>query len=483
MADSPIIVWFRNDLRLSDNPALDAAVERGGPIIPIYIWSPDEEADWQLGGASKVWLHYSLQSLNEALEASNSRLLIRSGQSLPIIQEMIQETNAQAVYWNRRYEPYSIQRDSIVKSELKKQNIDAKSFNGSLLFEPWEIQTKQEQPYKVFTPFWKTCTSLPEPDEPTSAAHKIQSIKHWPKSQKLETLNLLPKIQWHNGILNSWSIGEAAAKKQLRHFISEAMSEYSVGRDIPGKPLTSRMSPYLHFGEISPRQIWHEVVFALSNNDTGNDSTSAWAFLREVGWREFAYHLMYHFPHTTTDPLREKFSRFPWKSNPRFLQAWQKGETGLPIIDAGMRELWATGWMHNRVRMVVASLLVKNMLVPWQEGARWFWDTLVDADLASNTFGWQWTAGCGADAAPFFRIFNPIAQGEKFDGDGEYVRKWVPEINNLPDKWIHKPWEAPATILNDAGVTLGKNYPYPVVDLKITRQDALEAYQTLKRMK
>ena len=477
---SPIIVWFRKDLRLRDNPALAAAIEKGAPILPLYIWSPDEEGAWLLGAASKVWLHHSLLLLSESFKQKKSRLIIRTGKSLDVLQDVIQKTKASTVYWNRRYEPHSIQRDTLIKTGLNQQNIEIKSFNSSLLFEPWEIQTKQETPYKVFTPFWKTCTSLPEPNAPVEAPNAITPIKNWPNSEQLLSLNLLPKIAWHTGILNSWEIGEKGAHAQLNNFISNALADYSEGRDLPSQALSSRMSPYLHFGEISPRQIWHKVTHSLQSVRHEKYRKSAWAYLREIGWREFAYHLLYHFPHTPTQPIREEFSRFPWKKDEEFLAAWRIGQTGIPFVDAGMRELWHTGWMHNRVRMVVASLLVKNMLVPWQEGAKWFWDTLVDADLANNTLGWQWTAGCGADAAPFFRIFNPISQGEKFDADGEYVRKWVPEIKRLPNQWIHKPWQAPASILADAAVTLGKSYPNPIVDLKSSRQEALEAYQELK---
>ncbi len=474
------IVWLRNDLRLRDNPALDEAIQRGEPVYPIYIWSPDEEGDWRLGGASKVWLHHSLTSLDESLNRKGSRLIIRAGDALTELRSIVQETGATAVYWNRRYEPYTIDRDSKVNKALKDHNIEAKRFNASLLFEPWEISTQQEQPYKVFTPFWKACTSLPEPDEPSILPNIVRPPEKWPWSLEISEIKLLPNIGWHQGIQREWTPGEDGAHKQLKSFVQNAMVEYSDGRNIPGKRYTSRMSPYLHFGEISPRQVWHEAKNSLDNSDSPKKNKSAWSFLREIGWREFAYHLLYHFPETPTEPLRSQFKQFPWIQNEDYLKAWQKGETGYPIVDAGMRELWTTGWMHNRVRMVVASMLVKNMLIPWQEGATWFWDTLVDADLANNTLGWQWTAGCGADAAPYFRIFNPVSQGEKFDADGEYVRKWVPEIAALPNKYIHSPWQAPYSILNDAGVKLGASYPKPVIDHKVTRQEALDAYQQIK---
>lgn len=480
MSNTPTILWLRNDLRLRDNPALDAAVKRGRPIIPVFIWSPDEEGDWPTGGASKVWLYGSLCALNDSLHRKRSRLIVRSGKTHDVINQLIHESKASAVYWNRRYEPFAVDRDARIKSTLKSQNVDAKSFNSSLLFEPWEISTQQEQPYKVFTPFWKACTSLTEPDEPSILPNTLRPLETWPASVAIDSLGLLPSIHWHQGIRDSWTPGEVGAHKQLKRFVQNAMAIYSEGRNIPGQQYTSRMSPYLHFGEISPRQIWHEVKNSLAGIDSEQGVKSAWCFLREIGWREFAYHLLYHFPHTTTEPLRPVFKNFPWNHNSDSLQQWQRGETGYPIIDAGMRELWTTGWMHNRVRMVVASFLVKNLLLPWQDGAQWFWDTLVDADLANNTLGWQWTAGCGADAAPFFRIFNPVSQGEKFDHEGHYVRMWVPEIKELPDKWLHKPWEAPDAVLSDAGIKLGRTYPQPIVDHKLTRHEALEAYQQIK---
>lgn len=469
------IVWFRQDLRLRDNLALIAAAKRG-PVIPVYIWAPEEEGRWEPGGASKWWLHQSLVSLQSELEKLGSRLIVRSGSSLEVLKKLVDETGADAVFWNRRYEPEIIKRDTKVKTELRAAKIETESFNAALLYEPWEIVNLQNAPYKVYTPFWRACLKKGEPQQPQKAPSKLETPKSFPKSLKISELKLEPKIPWDVGMRAAWTPGEDGAAAELKRFLGKVVKDYSETRNLPAVVGTSRLSPHLHFGEISPREIWH-----ASKKAGGGASEET--YRKEIVWREFAYHLLFHFPHTTDKPLRAEFERFPWRKNKKHLQAWQKGNTGYPIVDAGMRELWTTGWMHNRVRMIVASFLIKDLLIAWQEGAAWFWDTLVDADLASNTLGWQWTAGCGADAAPFFRIFNPTSQGEKFDPDGGYVKKWCPELKALPSKWLHRPWEAPPEVLKAAGMRLGKDYPAPIVDHAEMRDEALDAFDSISSRK
>ncbi len=453
------IVWLRLDLRLEDNPALHAAVQRGAPVIPLFIWSPGDNGAWAPGGASRYWLHQSLTALAASLESRGSRLLIRTAPTAnDALQAVIEETGADAVYWNRRYEPALIKRDTAIKSELTSRGIAVESFNSALLHEPWEIKNKQGAPFQVFTPFWKTCLNSSSISAPLPAPKHIAPPKKWPQSLPLASLELEPRIDWAKGIRAAWSLGEVGAQDQLTRFL-DSIAAYPEDRDRPDRVGTSRLSPHLHFGEIGPRQVWHAAREHGALATTPGVARGEEKFLAEVGWREFAHHLLFHFPHTTTKPLRENFERFPWLKNKSHLRAWQEGLTGYPIVDAGMRELWHTGWMHNRVRMIVASFLTKDLLIPWQEGAKWFWDTLVDADLASNTLGWQWTAGCGADAAPYFRIFNPTSQGIKFDPNGEYVRTWVPELAKLHAKWIHEPDSAP----DDVRVRGGGGGDRPVI--------------------
>ncbi len=485
------IVWFRLDLRLADNPALEAAVNRGGPIVPVFIHAPDEERPWSPGGASNWWLHQSLKSLAASLRELGSQLIIRRGPTTEALHALVNETGATAVFWNRCYEPAVIARDTIVKDALRSDGVEVESFNAALLHEPWTIQNQSGKPFRVFTPFWRHCMAKPDPTKPLAVPRKLNAPATGPKSLPLAALELEPKIKWAEGMRAAWQPGEAGAHAQLKRFLGAAFTHYSTDRNRPDLTGTSRLSPHLHFGEISPRQIWHTVAadvrrripgakadHLLTSVATGDWRTSQ--FLTEIGWREFAHHLLYHFPQTPQLPLREDFKRFPWRKDAAFLASWQKGVTGYPIVDAGMRELWTTGWMHNRVRMIVASFLVKDLLLSWTEGARWFWDTLLDADLAQNTLGWQWTAGCGADAAPYFRVFNPISQGEKFDPHGDYVRRWCPELAKLPDAWLHQPWQAPPEILARAGLVLGRDYPEPIVSHAIAREVALEAFASLK---
>ena len=459
MVQSPAIVWFRQDLRLCDHPALAAAIERGGPVVPVFIWAPEEEGAWPPGGASQWWLHHSLTALAADLEKHGSRLIVRRGRSAAELERVIAETGASAVFWNRRYEPASIARDRAVKASLRERGVTAESFQGNLLQEPWTIKNGAGQPFRVFTAFWKACLRETVPAAAKDAPGRMPAPAKWPHSLTVADLALQPTIDWAGGLRETWEPGEAGAQTQLARFRKEAIEEYSSGRDRPGVVGTSRLSPHLHFGEISAGQIWRAV--------SGHE-----AYLRQIGWREFAHHLLFHNPESPERALRHEFDDFPWRPDAKALKAWQRGRTGYPLVDAGMRELWHTGWMHNRVRMVVASFLVKHLLIGWQAGAAWFWDTLVDADLANNTLGWQWVAGCGADAAPYFRIFNPVLQSEKFDAAGDYIRRWVPELAALPNDLIHRPWDAPL---------FPPNYPRPIVDHDLARKRALAALATITR--
>lgn len=470
---APSIVIFRLDLRIEDNPALSAAVERGEQVIPLYIWDPQDEGEWAPGAASRWWLHFSLQSLAEELKEIGLKLIIRRGDAKSVINKVLEETGADAIFWNRRYEPLAIKRDRQIRNHFQQQGIYVESFNGSLLYDPLIIANKMGKPFKVFTPFWKACLTLEEPSQPIPMLKKSCSTPSL-STEAVESLELLPKIHWDAGIRRSWIPGAPEAKKILNQFIQNKIVNYVRDRDRPDQEGVSHLSPYLHFGEISPRMIWHSAKRSeLSEGREG--------FLRQLGWREFAHHLLFHFPHTPDLPLREEFISFPWQEDRNLLKAWQQGKTGYPLVDAGMRELWTTGWMHNRVRMIVGSFLVKDLLISWVEGEKWFWDTLVDADLANNTLGWQWVGGCGADAAPYFRIFNPITQGEKFDPEGNYVRKWIPEIAQLSNEWIHQPWEAPENELRKAGISLGLNYPFPIVDHAEARKLALSAFDAIRK--
>jgi deoxyribodipyrimidine photo-lyase len=473
------IVWLRQDLRLGDNPALQAACQRGGPVVPVFIWAPEEEGAWPPGSASKWWLHQSLEQLAKAFDAAGSELILRRGSSPAELRQVAEATGAHAVFWNRRYEPAAIARDRQVEQALRAAGLQTESYNGGLLHEPGTIQNKAGRPFQVFTPFWRTCLASGQTGAPLPAPRKLIAPSRRPASLPLMVLGLEAVHSWTDGLRTAWRPGSGGAKVELRRFLRGGLLHYDQGRNRPDLTGTSRLSPHLHFGEISPRQVWHSVQSFAETRAIPAAEWRRWQFLTELGWREFAHHLLFHFPHTTEQPLRSGFARFPWRSHAQWLHAWQRGQTGYPLVDAGLRELWATGWMHNRVRMVVASFLVKNLLISWQEGARWFWDTLVDADLANNTLGWQWTAGCGADAAPFFRIFNPVSQGEKFDPAGGYVRRWVPELARLPDRWIHQPWQAPPAVLAAAGVDLDRTYPRPIVSHLISREVALEAYRRL----
>lgn len=477
-----IIVWFRNDLRIQDNPALMEASKTRLPLIPLYILDEESEGIRKMGAASKVWLNHALIALNKDLKGN---LLLMKGPAQECLQTLIKVTSSKGVFWNRCYEPASIERDKKIKSYLQKNDIQAKSFNGSLLWEPMETLKADGTPYRVFTPFYKNAISaLPPPRTPLGAPQnlKFHDGKNFEKALQnlsFEELSLLPKDKnWHEKLIKSWNVSERGAHQRFEQFLDEGLPVYKNGRNFPSKPYVSRLSPYLHFGQISPHQLWEKVEKFTSQKDIAASTAS---FQNELGWREFSTYLLYHFPKLPTENFQKNFDKFPWQNNTNYLKAWQKGQTGYPIIDAGMRELWKTGYMHNRVRMIVGSFLVKNLLLHWKEGEAWFWDCLFDADLANNTTSWQWVSGAGVDAAPYFRIFNPVTQSEKFDKDGDYIRTYLPELSHLPNNHIHTPWMAPEAALSKAGVNLGVDYPHPIVDLKTSRQIALDAYQQIKK--
>ncbi|HET9694254.1 MAG TPA: deoxyribodipyrimidine photo-lyase [Steroidobacteraceae bacterium] len=476
---STALVWFRRDLRLADHPALAAAVAHAERIVAVYVHSPEEDGAWRAGAASDWWLHHSLVHLDAALRERGIALTVRRGPATRALLALVEETGATHVYWNRLYEPAPVARDTALKAELRSRGLTCASFNGTLLCEPWQVRTAQGGPYKVFTPFWRACQAqLDALPAPLPAPTHLRGPRRTPRSEPIAALELLPRVRWDAGLAATWVPGEAGAHARLAEFCRESLAGYDSGRNRPDQPASSRLSPHLHFGEVGARQCLVAARNAVV--DAPAARASADAFVRELGWREFACHLLHHFPHTAGAALDERFAHFAWSRDEALLAAWQQGRTGYPLVDAGMRELWSTGWMHNRVRMIVASLLTKNLRQPWLDGARWFWDTLVDADLASNTLGWQWTAGCGADAAPFFRIFNPVLQAERYDPQRIYLRRWLPELARLPDAWIHRPWQAPPDVLAAARVTLGTTYPRPIVDFAKSRRDALAAYARIR---
>jgi len=466
------IVWFRQDLRRRDNPALAAAAATGA-VIPIFILDhAASDSRWSLGGASRWWLHHSLAALREELGG----LLLLKGEPCDLLPELVTTTGASAVYWNRCYEPLAIARDKETKALLQARGIEARSFNGSLLHEPWEIATRGGEPFKVYTPYWRA--SLKAPVAAPLAAPKLTIDQASASGDWLEDWGLCPsRPNWAEGWEAIWRPGEAGALARFDGFVRDDLAGYESRRDRPDPPGTSRLSPHLRWGEISPRQIWARL--ALQAEDPAKRQ-GADKFLSEVGWREFSYHLLYHFPTLPEENWRPEFDAYPWRDSVGDLKAWQRGATGYPLVDAGMRELWQTGWMHNRVRMIAASFLIKHLRIDWRQGEAWFWDTLVDADLANNAAGWQWVAGSGADASPYFRIFNPILQGEKFDPNGDYVRRWCPELAALPNKFIHAPFKATAEVLDRAGIKLGQTYPAPIVDHDQARAAALDGYRRIR---
>ncbi len=466
------IHWFRQDLRLSQNPSIEALSKKVDQIIPIYILDPKQ----RIGSVSKWWLEQSLKNLSDNIQKNNGKLKIFVGNPSDIIQSLTLNKNIECFYWNRLYDPYSISRDKKIKSLLKHEDIDCLTFNGYLLNEPWEIKNKSRSFFKVFTPYWRHCNEIIRNRKHNKI---IQNIKfynlNFKNSTTIKDLNLTnKKLKWTDKIHKHWLPGENNAQIQLKEFIHNKADNYSIGRDRPDQNFTSKLSPHLHFGEISPMEIYNKVSVSKKINSQNKDK-----FLAELGWRDFSYNLLYHYPDMIKNPIQNKFKNFPWLKDDKNLKKWQKGYTGIPIVDAGMRQLYEIGWMHNRVRMIVGSFLTKNLLLHWRLGEEWFFDTLVDADIGSNSAGWQWISGCGADASPYFRIFNPILQGQKFDPKGEYVKKYIPELQNVTNKFIHNPWEMSEENQKNCGCRIGKNYPAPIVDLKETRNRALSAFKTI----
>ena len=468
------IMWFRQDLRLNDNPAIIEANNSGLKILPVYILDDINSSNWKIGSASRWWLNESLKKLNDSL---NHNLCFMSGDSIKCLNNLISTYNVKSVYFNKCYEPWRIQSDEKIINFLSNKDINTFQLNGSLLFEPESTVKEDGTPYKVFTPFYrKGCLqNSPEPRIPLEKPKNIKFLKH--VELQLEELELLPKKNWYKDFKDDWSPGENGAREKLNQFLQLGIHNYKDGRNFPSKKNVSRLSPHLHHGEISPNTVWYEVKEKAETMESYRDGDH---YLSELGWREFSYNLLYFFPYLPNENLQKKFDNFPWEENNELLIKWQKGETGYPIVDAGMRELWKTGYLHNRVRMIVGSFLVKNLLLHWHHGQKWFWETLVDADLANNSASWQWVSGSGADAAPYFRIFNPVTQGEKFDPNGEYIKHHIRELKNLNGKFLYAPWEAPESVLEAAGIELGKNYPKPIVDLKLSREKALAAFEELK---
>ncbi|MEZ5996959.1 MAG: deoxyribodipyrimidine photo-lyase [Hyphomonadaceae bacterium] len=478
MSPAPVIVWLRQDLRLGDNPALAEAHASKAPLILLYVHDDETPGRWRLGGASRWWLHRSLEALARDATKAGVQLVLRRGRADAVVMQVAQDIGAQAVFWNRCYEPYAIKRDAALKEQFTGAGIAAKSFNGALLLEPWEIKTKTGEPYKVFTPFWRACLQSGAMRSPLPAPKRLNGLQQALASDALASWALTPtKPNWAAGFEPEWTPGEAGAHEALQRFAGQHLARYPQARDQLGLKSTSRLSPHLRYGEISPAQVC--AVAETVAAQTPGLRSGADKFMAEIGWREFSYNLLFHWPSLPEENWRSSFDAFPWRDSASDLEAWRRGRTGYPVVDAAMRELWATGYMHNRARMIAASFLIKHLMIDWRQGEAWFWDTLVDADLANNAASWQWVAGTGADAAPYFRIFNPVTQGERYDADGAYVRRWTPELARLPDAVLHKPWQASAATLRDAGVELGRTYPLPIVDHAFARQRALEAFKAL----
>jgi deoxyribodipyrimidine photo-lyase len=480
---NPVIVWFRQDLRLADHRALAAAIATGGPVIPLYIHDDRSPGVWKMGGASRWWLHHSLRSLEADLEKRGSRLILRSGPATQTLAAITLESGATAVFTQAAHEPWASALETEIHKALAANNVPLKRLSGALLKRPDALRTKTGNPFKVYTPFWRALLASAPPADPLPAPQSLPTPMTWPLSDPLASWHLLPTTpDWSKGFTPQWTPGEAGASKRLEAFLQVGLVDYDTERNRPDHVGTSQLSPHLHFGEISPATCWHAArTTAEKVRASGKDPTKGLeTFHKELAWRDFAAHLLVHWPTLPDAPFKPEFAAFPWADDANGLRAWQVGQTGYPIVDAGMRQLWHTGWMHNRVRMITASFLIKDLLIPWQLGEAWFWDCLVDADLASNAASWQWVAGCGADAAPYFRIFNPGRQGAAYDPDGAYVKQWVPELAKVPAAHIHEPWMAPPLVLAAAGVTLGKTYPHPIVDHTYARDRALNALKSLK---
>lgn len=463
---------FRHDLRLADNRALHAAAQTGKPIVAAFVLDDGAPDARRLGGARRWWLHKSLRALEERLSKHRISLRFRRGEMARVTRELVRESGGDLVVWNRRYDPPGMAADRAMKSMLTEDGIQNDSFDGHLLHEPWRLTTAAGGPYKVYSPFWKALAAGPEPRDPLPAPTTLNAYAGAVASDELDAWKLLPTTpDWAGGLARTWTPGEAGASLRLNAFLAGALDGYADGRDVPGRETTSRLSPHLAHGEISPFQIW------AATRALGHSTEDSLKFLKELAWREFSWHLLLHFPDLRSRNFNPAFDSFEWRTDEASLERWRRGRTGYPLVDAGMRQLWQTGWMHNRVRMVVASFLAKHLLIDWRQGEDWFWDTLVDADPANNPASWQWVAGSGADAAPYFRIFNPVLQGEKFDTAATYVRRWLPELAALPDRVIHRPWEATGVELSAAGVKLGETYPVAAVEHAFARDRALDAYK------
>jgi deoxyribodipyrimidine photo-lyase len=479
MSDHPsvAIVWFRQDLRLSDNAALQAALESADFVVPVYVL-PDPQTTWGLGGASAWWLHHSLERLGESLGAKGAPLCLRRGNPADLLAELATAIGAATIHAGICAEPAWRHQDDTLQAKLRQSGRTLVLHRNARLFDPDTIRTKTGGIYGMFTPFANAVRALGDPPPPKRAPDSIPSLAKPPKSDRLADWRLLPtKPDWAGGLRAAWTPGEPTAQARAKLFLAKAVTGYDTGRNLPGQDLTSRLSPHLHWGELSPIWLWHSLKRLQARTAAAGIQT----YLNELIWRDFAAYLLWHKPHMPDAALRPEFEKLPWRRDPAGLRAWQRGQTGVPIVDAGMRQLWQTGWMHNRVRMIVASFLVKHLLIDWREGAAWFWDTLVDADLPANSMNWQWVAGTGIDSQPFFRVFNPVSQGQRFDADGAYVRHFVPEIARLPDRAIHAPWTATDAQAHDAGLALGSTYPRPIVDLAEGRQRALDAYKRTVR--
>jgi deoxyribodipyrimidine photo-lyase len=475
------LLWFRNDLRLSDHPALLEAVDWSNQLLCVYVL--EEESAWARGAASRVWLWHSLRALDMALKARGNQLHIVIGDAQALIPGLCESHGLSDVLWSRRYRPDQIEIDKALMSRLKNDDVQVHSLAGEMLHQPWSLKTGAGGPYKVFTPFWKQLRQrLPPPPQDAlperlpPSPDKVQSLS--PGDAEVAD-KLLPALPWGEAMIRHWQPGEAGARRRFEHFLKSGLSGYDEMRDRPDRDGTSQMSAALHFGEVAPARLAADTLAAMQEKPSWEEDGES--FLSELGWREFSRHLLYHFPTLPDQALNSRFRDFPWADDDQqHLRAWQRGETGVPIVDAGMRQLYASGWMHNRVRMIVGSFLCKNLLLPWQLGEAWFWDTLVDADLANNAQGWQWIGGCGADAAPYFRVFNPVRQAERFDPKGDYIARWVPELHNLPAAGRHAPWEMKDRELAACGFKLGRDYPQPLVDLKTSRKRALSAWETVR---
>ncbi|MGI3776823.1 MAG: cryptochrome/photolyase family protein [Janthinobacterium lividum] len=464
------LLWFRQDLRLADNPALTAALADGGPVLAAYVLDESAGGRWAPASASRWWLHHTLESLAVDLASRGASLVLRRGPATETIAALARECGATQVHAGLMHEPWARARDAETTEALAAQGATLHLHQVSTLYAPDQVKTKTGSVYGVYTPYAKACRALGEPAPPQPAPDRIPGAKP-PASDALASWGLLPsRPDWAGGMRETWTPGEAGAHGRLDTFMKRGVAGYDQDRNIPGRDTTSMLSPHLHWGELSPNQVWHAARAAGSGKALD-------VFLAELLWHEFSAYLLWHRPELPDAPLRPAFAAIPWRTEPAELQAWQRGRTGVPIVDAGMRQLWNMGWMHNRLRLITSSFLVKQLLVDWVAGEEWFWDTLVDADLAANSVSWQWIAGCGVDAQPYFRVFNPVTQAGNFDPDGDFVRRWVPELKDVPTRWLHAPWEAPPAVLAKAGVTLGETYPHPVVDLGEARQRALDTFR------